>query len=452
MADKVQIIKPVIGGQDREVIDSEFLIRNATDLTKVMDFDVSGVTTGETRTLKMADEDIDLATDFRKADASVVDVRTAADLPTPGSTYPLVANTTYKFYGTVSIGTIPLDVGNGNIVLEGFDSENSKINYTGTFSAVIGINCSGRIQSLTIDAPNSATFCIGIEDTVAGVNSYVFKDCNFDGCLVGISVKDLKRASIEGCSFVDMASKGVLVQGTLNEDITVRDSLFDGCVDSGIDMTLTSAVVDIMTIRDNSFDSPAGSIAISGDAANANINIFGRILDCIFTGDGAALGGITSEDSRWWVQTSLGEDISPSAVIGSYSISANAINTPITNGAFEDVVGVGVANVLNERATVSDAANVTTLTMLNLISAKGSFVTTFTVSQTGGGVRSYAITYSKNTVDASDEFTVSITSDPQTYTLTFPIEFTDGDDFKLRAEGIGTANDVLFSEVNTTIQ
>lgn len=41
--------------------DNQFTIFNVTDVTKILDFDISGVTTGNTRTITMADRDLDLA-------------------------------------------------------------------------------------------------------------------------------------------------------------------------------------------------------------------------------------------------------------------------------------------------------------------------------------------------------------------------------------------------------
>lgn len=388
----------------------------------------------------------------RSKDPSVIDVYTALDLPTPsGGEYPLVANTTYKFYGTVGIGGSLLKLGS-NTVLEGFDQENSKIVYTGTFSAIIGLNVGGRIQDLTIEAPNTSTFCIGLEDTISVASNYVIKDCVFDGCLVGISTKNLKRISVDGCSFVDMGSTGILVQGILNEDIIVKDNLFKDCVDASIDLTFASAVSNRYMIRDNEFVSPTGSVAIDGDASNANINEFMRILDCVFSGDGNSLGGITSEDSRVWVQTSLGEDISPSTIIGSYSFSGNALTTPVTDGVFTNVVGVGTASPLNERFTVSDTSNVTKLTANNLIDKKGTAVVTFSATQAGGGTRNYAMTFNVNGVDLPEEYDLSLTADSDLTTFTLPVEILDTYDFIPRIMGVGTGNDVVFSSLNVLIR
>ncbi len=52
-----------VGGVDTEFADNAFKLFNVTDNTKILDFQLSGLTTGNTRTITMADQNIDLAPD-----------------------------------------------------------------------------------------------------------------------------------------------------------------------------------------------------------------------------------------------------------------------------------------------------------------------------------------------------------------------------------------------------
>ncbi|MEE9598020.1 MAG: hypothetical protein V3V96_14700 [Acidiferrobacterales bacterium] len=89
-----------IGGAQTEFADNQFSLFDESDVTKILDFQLSGITTATTRTITMADQDLDL---------------------TPGTgTYPLSTDVLLKD-GSVAL-TAPWDAGSFKITTDSLDT------------------------------------------------------------------------------------------------------------------------------------------------------------------------------------------------------------------------------------------------------------------------------------------------------------------------------------------
>lgn len=284
-----------------------------------------------------------------------------ADLPAPsGGIITLAADTVYLFTNSVNIGANRFVCGN-NVTIAGL-----------SFTSVVITAALAATQSLITSTTSFVSYNIGYN--VTGANTFVF---NLDGGGVSTSrvlVREIKVTSsglgtikgyngvlITGAGFIDIKAPLVFdgVCGLIQLDTVRFENTTAATTTVSFPATFSSSIR--VEFFDCLFDTVATSTAINANAAIGIIRNNFFIIDCIFTGAGTALTGLTVADNK--VYSRENDGLAASFSGANYFMTGNATATVIAViGTYVKVAGTTTAIAANTQRFSTAISNRATFT------------------------------------------------------------------------------------------
>jgi len=261
------------------------------------------------------------------ASTKTVIVAVKADLPTPAvGIITLAADTNYLFTADVDVGTDRL-VLNGNLI-SAADSSLIQLTYTGTGVMLTDIGNSSKFTKIKLSCPNGTLTDI----QGGGVGVFQMLDMTVKDCLSIGTWDALRGSQMNNVSFDSLPTTGLLFTGS--QGIFLNTGSLVNLL-AGTFLDLGTATFDGFSFTSSFPTVAAGATMVSGLANNGNINTggFATIHEVIQGGSGAALSGITSDDTQW--QFDLNNTISDTRpdALASFNTPTNTVittvNTPV---------------------------------------------------------------------------------------------------------------------------
>lgn len=257
---------------------------------------------------------------------SILFIEAEADFPIQDST-TITLESQVIYVISAAFSTAKRFIVQDEAVLTAFNLLGPTLTYTGTGNMFTGTDASFTIRDIRIDHPNGTGF--DFTDNTGGqklfLNSFVR---TVSGVKYG-TFRNMQTVLIDSSSTLDM-DDGVTITGA-NNAVTSIDKFFIGttsasCVGIELDATFSSPTVEI---NDFVFSGVSGSIALSGQAASANIPVgsIAQVTNCEFLGPITVLQNITVSDIRWSFKNNAGlEDTLEDCLL---SLNNNATATTI---------------------------------------------------------------------------------------------------------------------------
>lgn len=356
----------------------------------------------------------------------IVIVNSVSDFPTPvANVITLEASTTYSLQGLIDIGANRLVVPGGveifseNRLTRGLTSDN--------VGAMITASDGGAfvLRELLLIAQLGSFF------DLSGGGSFVANNVLCTGSSFVSSFGPMFNISLRTLSLLDGGSgvKGFLWTGTHGEF---------NC-DKGFYLNWDGTLFDFGTAVFSRgmilgggcrFEAKAGTTAIDGAAASANISSgsFGLVYANKFNGDGTALSTILSSDARWVFHTNQGiPETRPDGLVS------------LTGNATETVIGSIGVPVLTTGTWVCQPASQFDCTVAGRLTYTGESIislpidATFSIAMASGGTQTVSGVLAKNGVvipETKQELSAS-SSQPDSGSSIWQVVFTNGDFIEL---------------------
>lgn len=261
----------------------------------------------------------------------------------------------------IDVGSDRFKVTGGNCVVIGASRFSSRIKSSTTGDLFTVSNAGFATEFLALDSPSSPDL---VNYSAVSLTSFVMNNTIIIGCQGVATVSGAFTTSLRTCTFVNSSVKGITWTGTANIQINMTDCLGLGWTGKLIDLgTATFNLIDIAS--NNRFLSPAGTTILSGAAAGANIEAGGRgvVTGSIFNGTGAALSGISPQDSKWHFDANIfGDNVTQntrSTAEGFISASTTAPTAAAGSDVFVAIAGANWTFDEANRWTVSAAGLMT---------------------------------------------------------------------------------------------
>jgi len=182
------------GGGSTQFADNQFTIFNVTDNTKILDFDISAVTIATTRTITMADRDLDLAAPV--FDSATIDTMSLATGSITDSTGAIsFGNENLSTTGTLSAGVT-------TVTRLQIDDANSYIDEDGSSNMTFTDAVTGT-KTLAELAAGGGSVSFGAENQIPTVNAATddfdySANLTFDGTNFGIGITPDAPLRVDG--------------------------------------------------------------------------------------------------------------------------------------------------------------------------------------------------------------------------------------------------------------
>lgn len=321
---------------------------------------------------------------------NVVHVNSLADFPAPiGGSIELVQpgreEVTYLLSAkNIDVGNIKFTVTGGNVVIRGAHRTASKITSTSLntmftcvnsnfFTEFIGFHCPSTEIWLDWSSPE------GLGNVFATQNTVIY-NCGTVALIDGAYSTSLRTFTV-----VSAAINGILWSG-YNIQLNISQML--GLSWTGTLLDLGTATFDVINLVEGSrFSSPAGTVILSGEPDDGNLNPEGRaIIDSnLFNGVGEALEGIKTDDLRYDFKNNVfADNITPNTLstIDAF-LAPGGVSTDIaTAGVYYPLAGVNWLSDVNFRFTLAPNG---VITYIGLETIPIGIAINSTIDKTGGG-------------------------------------------------------------------
>ena len=312
-------------------------------------------------------------------------INVLADLPTPaGGFHTLAADTNYIF--SQAITTADAFKFSANTSVTALNALAPLLTYSGTGVMFTGVDVSCNVNNIRVTCPTANLFDVS-ETGGGGTKTFSATRVSCIACLT-FGTFDKLAAQIITLSQAVTCTDGVVILGTGGGSLRVENVALLSTDVAYIGIDLTGAVLKTTTIAGVVFRGGAGSIAIKGDAASANItaNFIGKIRDCAFIDVTTPLSGITIDDIRWaFRDNGVVADSQPDGLV---SLSSNATVTTLAVGVPTLVAGTWAVERVSQ-FTGTTAGRLTYLGERDLVTPLDVAIVVDPVSGTNKSIRAF---------------------------------------------------------------
>lgn len=274
----------------------------------------------------------DIGVVIQKGSTNTVVINSSSDLPAPsGGKHDLQPNTTYLIRANLlSLGSNYLNC-TGTTIIRGNSATTNVLSYSGTGSAIRGIDVNFSLSNLLISATTGSAFAFSndskdknfvVQDficasgssigTINGFENVLFNICNYQGLASGLIFNNNKNLYLINQSFSDTV---------LGNQIFLNSGSYDNVIiDGGIHKI------------------SIGNVGININIGSITINNSIAIKNNVFQGTGTYTSGYTVSDLRVTQLNNFG--IIDFKALGSFSWSENLSSFTISgSGAWNKIIG-----------------------------------------------------------------------------------------------------------------
>jgi hypothetical protein len=251
---------------------------------------------------------------------NIVPINQASDFPTAAANViTLVANTSYKYSGDLSIGADRFDTSAGNITIYGTNPNTDKI--TSTTTGALFTGASIRLRNIGCTVSSGSIFDMSGLGVVA-LDSFFIHGAGGLGTVNATGLFSWMNSNITA-----LTTTGLLFSGVCRSLLFDSNSFSDF---EGTAIDLGTATASLLRIDGNRLAGNVGATSIEVAANSANIAASGEgwMVNNFFNGDGTASVGTNEGDDSWVYRDNAG--VANSSRGGDGYILGNAVATVIS--------------------------------------------------------------------------------------------------------------------------